>query len=182
MVTPLLAETNPLLAPSPGLMIWTLLTFFLAMWIMKKAAFGRIQEALDKRRQTIIESVEAAERTKTEAEALLVEYKKQLDDARTEADSIVARARTAGDELTARVKAEAEEQRREQLEQTRKQVGAEVERAMSTLRTEVAEMTVVAAEKVLKGSLDQNAHQRLIEQAVEELDFDGLKQKVGAGS
>lgn len=181
MVTPLLAETSPILSPNPGLMIWTLITFFLAMAIMYKLAFGRIQEGLEYRRKVITESVEAAERTKQEAESLLDEYRAQLKNARGEADAIVERARKAGDELTARVKAEGEAQRQEQLAQTQQQITAEVERAMSELRSSVADMTLTAAERVLRGSIDASQHEKLIEQAVNELDFDRL-QKVGAGS
>jgi F-type H+-transporting ATPase subunit b len=150
------------------------------LWVLNKKAFGPIQRALDARRQAITESVEAAERTKQEAEDMLGQYKAQLAEARNEADAIVERARKAGDELTARIKTEAETQRAEQLKQTQQQVQAEIDRAMSELRASVADMTVTAAEKVLKGSLDQQAHQQLIEQAVSELDFDSL-QKVGAG-
>lgn len=181
MGTPLIAATSPILEPSPGLMIWTLITFFLAMIILKKFAFGRIQEAIDDRRKAISESVDQAERTRQEAADMLAEYKQQLQDARGEADAIVERARKAGDELTTRIKAEGEKQRQEQIASTQMQVQAEVEKAMGELRTSVAEMTVTAAEKVLRGSIDTAQHQQLIEQAVADLDFDRL-QKVGAGS
>jgi F-type H+-transporting ATPase subunit b len=181
MYTLLAAEQSPLLQANPGLMIWTLITFFLAMIIMYKLAFGPIQEGIDKRRQAIIDSVETAERTKAEAAELLVEYKQQLADAKNEAQAIVDRARKAGDELTAKIKAEGDNQRREAVEATQQQVRAEIDKAVAELKTTVAEMTVTAAEKVLKGSIDQAQHARLIEQAVEDLDFDKL-QKVGAGS
>lgn len=180
-ITLVAASDNPLLAPSPGLMIWTLVTFFIAMTIMYKLAFRRIQDAIDHRRQVITDSVEQAERTRDEAAKLLDDYKQQLATARGEAENIVERARKAGDELTQRVKDEAETQRREAVTQTRQQVQQEIEKAISELRSSVAEMTVMAAEKVLKGSIDTSAHHKLIEQAVEELDFASL-QKVGAGS
>jgi F-type H+-transporting ATPase subunit b len=180
MVAPLVAETSPILEPSPGLMIWTLITFALAMVIMYKFAFGRIQEALDARRRAIVESVESAERTRAEAQQLFDEYKQQLATARSEAEGIMDRARKVGDEITARMKSESEAHRQEQIAQTQQQVRAEVEKAMGDLRVAVAEMTVEASEKVLRGSLDAQQHQRLIEQAVEELDFDRLQ--VGARS
>lgn len=172
---------NPLLSPSPGLMIWTFITFGLAMLILKKYAFGPIQKSLDERRELITNMVENAERAREEADAMLKEYRSQLNSAKGEADAIVERARKAGDELTARVKAEGEAQRQEQLAQTQQQITAEVERAMSELRSSVADMTLTAAERVLRGSIDASQHEKLIEQAVNELDFDRL-QKVGAGS
>lgn len=174
-------KISPILAPYPGLMFWTIVAFFLALWVLKRFAFGPIQEALDKRRETINGAIDHAEQLRSEADQLLAEYREQLAEARVEADGIIARARQAGDELTSRVKGETEAHRQEQLAQTQQQVRAEVERAMGDLRAAVAEMTVTASEKVLRGSLDQNQHQKLIEQAVEELDFDKL-QKVGSGS
>lgn len=174
-------EISPILAPYPGLMFWTVVAFFLSMWVLKKYAFGPIQEALDKRRASINGAIDSANQLKEEADKVLAEYKEQLAAARSEADSIVARARTTGDEITSRMKQEAEAHRQETMTQTQTQIRAEVEKAMGDLRTAVAEMTVQASEKVLRGSLDQTQHQKLIEQAVEDLDFDRL-QKVGAGS
>ncbi|MCW2960393.1 MAG: synthase subunit [Thermoleophilia bacterium] len=174
-------EISPILAPYPGLMFWTIVAFFLALWVLKKYAFGPIQEMLDTRRAAVNSAITDAERTRGEAEQLLADYKEQLAAARVEADGIVARARQAGDEITARVKTEGETQRQEQLTQTQTQIRAEVDKAIGDLRTAVAELTVEASEKVLRGSLDTAQHQKLIEDAVSELDFDRL-QKVGASS
>ncbi|MBC7461382.1 MAG: F0F1 ATP synthase subunit B [Thermoleophilia bacterium] len=174
-------EISPILAPYPGLMFWTIVAFALALFILKKYAFGPIQEMLDKRRAVVNSALENAEKVKAEAEAVLADYKQQLAEARTESDAIVARARTTGDELTARIKAEGEAQRQEQLTQTQTQIRAEVDKAVGDIRTAVAELTVTAAEKVLRGSLDTAQHHKLIEDAVSELDFDRL-QKVGASS
>lgn len=174
-------KISPILAPYPGLMFWTIVAFVLAMWVLKRFAFGPIQEALDKRRATINGALEQAERLRGESEELLATYEQKLASARGEADGIIERARSTGDEISARLKAEAEQHKQEQLAQTRHQVQAEVERAMGDIRAAIADMTVTAAEKVLKGSLDQAQHQQLVEQAVAELDFSRLE-KVGAGS
>lgn len=174
-------EINPLLAPYPGLMLWTIVAFFFSLWVLKKFAFGPIQDALDKRRATVNGAIEHAEQVKAEAEQLLSDYRAQLAAARSETEAMRERARKDADEHVARVRAEAETQRQEQLAQTQAQVRAEVDKAMGDLRVAVAEMTVAASEKVLRGSLDAKQHRALIEQAVEELDFDRL-QKVGAGS
>lgn len=177
----LIAAENPLLSPNPGLMIWTLITFVSSMIILKWLAFGKIQEALDKRRQSIADSVDAAEKANTEARQLLDEYRAQLSSAKQEAGSIIADARKTGDELTSRIKAEGEEQRRKAIADTQAQVQSEIEKAVFELRTSVADMTVLAAERVLRGSLDVQAHAGLIKQAVDELDFKQLE-KVGSGA
>ncbi len=177
----LAAEQNPLLTPSPGLMIWTIITFLIAMFIMYKAAFGRIEEALKKRQDTIRESVEAAERTKDEAEDLLKQYRDQLSSAKGEAESILERARKAADDLQMNLKQDAERRHREQIAATQKQVQFEIEKSMDELRTAITALTVSATEKVLRGGIDSSAHEKLIEQAVDEMDLNKL-QKVGAGS
>lgn len=181
MGTPIIAEGNPLLEPHLGLMLWTLITFVIAMVIMYKLAFGRIQEAIDNRRKAIAESVDLAERTRDEAQTILDDYRRQLAEAKTEAGEIIAGARTAGDELSARIKADAETQRQKAIEDTRVQIQAEMDKAMSDLRIAVADMTMTATETVLRGALDVNSHTALIEQAVADLDFDRLS-KVGAGA
>jgi F-type H+-transporting ATPase subunit b len=174
-------EISPILAPYPGLMFWTIVAFFISMWVLTRFAFGPIQKMLDARRDAINGAIENADRVRGEAEQLLVEYKTQLAAARSETDQMRDRARKDADEHVARVKAEAEQIRQEQLSQTQSQIRAEVDKAMEDLRAAVAQMTVTASEKVLRGSLDAKQHEALIQQAVDELDFDRL-QKVGAGS
>src|SRR5687767_6643355 len=123
-----------LVDPSPGLMIWTVLTFLLVMFFLKWKVFGRIQEALEKRRIAIAESVELAEKAREEADQVLNEYREQLAKARGEAEGIVERARQAGNDITARMKVEADEARKRAVEQTQQQVQVEIERSIGDLR------------------------------------------------
>src|SRR3954453_7080226 len=83
--------------PDVGLMIWTLVVFAIAMWVLAKFAFPRIAEALDKRQRAIEESIDYAERTRSQADELLAEYRERLAEARNQADEIVARARRTGE-------------------------------------------------------------------------------------
>src|SRR3954453_6058614 len=95
-----------LVSPNVGLMIWTLVVFAVSMYVLGKLAFPRIAEALDKRQKAIEESIDAAERTRTEADQLLAEYRERLSDARAQADEIVARARKTGEAQEAEALAE----------------------------------------------------------------------------
>src|SRR5436190_20646476 len=90
---------NFLVTPNVGLMIWTLIAFGIALFLLQRLAFPRIGEALDKRRKAIEESIDAAERTRVEADALLEEYRARLREAREQAEEIVARSRKAGERL-----------------------------------------------------------------------------------
>src|SRR5919112_1822006 len=82
-----------LVSPDIGLMIWTLLVFFISLLLLRKLAFPRIAEALDRRQRAIEESIDSAERIREEADQLIAEYRERLTEARHQADEIVARAR-----------------------------------------------------------------------------------------
>jgi F-type H+-transporting ATPase subunit b len=164
-----------LISPNVGLMIWTLLLFVLSMVVLWRVAFPRISQALDRRQRTIEDSIDAAERTRHEADELLAEYRERLAEARGQAEEIVQRARNAG-EVHERNATEQAQARREQLmEQTRREIEAETRRAIDEIRREVADLTVVATEKVTRKTLTAEDQQRLLEEAISELDFSSLK-------
>ena len=167
-------SSNFLVSPDVGLMIWTLLAFLAAMFILRKWAWPAITNALDKRQRAIEESIEVAERTRSEAQELLQEYRDRLREARAQADEIVARARKAGEVHERETLEKARVQREELLEQTRRDIDAETRRAIQEIRAEVADLTVMATEKVTRKSLDEADQKRLVEEALGELDFSAL--------
>src|SRR3954468_8991192 len=174
-IAPLGAESggggNFLVTPNVGLMIWTLIAFGIALYILKRAAFPRIQEALEKRRTMIDESIDAAERTRVEADQLLAEYRERLSEARQQADEIVIRARKAADKTQDDARATAKETREEMLEDARRDIEQETRRSIAQIRREVADLTVLATEKVTRKSLTPEDHERLIQDALQEFDF-----------
>ena len=155
-------------------MIWTLIAFGVTIILLRKLAYPRIAEALDKRRLAIEESIDHAERTRQEADALLREYRERLKEAREQADDIVARARKAGEKVTEQTKIEAKQAREELMEQTRRDIEQETRRALDKIRREVADLTVLATEKVARKTLDDDDHRRLVEDALQEFDFSAL--------
>ena len=160
-----------LVTPDVGLMIWTLLVFGLSMYLLAKLAFPRIAEALDRRQRAIEDSIDAAERTRKEADDILAEYRERLAEARGQADDIVARARKTGEAAETEIIAEARGKREEMMEQTRRDIEAETRRAIQEIRAEVADLTVMATEKVTRKTLTDSDHKRLVEDALSELDF-----------
>jgi F-type H+-transporting ATPase subunit b len=165
---------NFLVSPSVGLMIWLLLAFGVTLLILRKYAFPAIGDALDRRQRAIEESIDAADRTRQEADALLAEYRQRLTDARAQADEIVARAERAGEVAKEESLAAAKAQREELLEQTKRDVEAETRRAIQDIRREVADLTVMATEKVTRKTLDESDQRRLVDDALAELDFSAL--------
>jgi F-type H+-transporting ATPase subunit b len=168
------SDTPGLVDPVLGLMIWTLVVFGLTLLVLWKVAFPRIGEALDKRQRMIEDSIDAAERTRTEADALLREYRERLSDARGQADEIVARARRQAEAAENETIADARAKREEMMEQTRRDIEAETRRAIQQIRSEVADLTVLATEKVTRKTLDSADQKRLVDEALAELDFAAL--------
>src|SRR5215207_3771330 len=163
-----------LVSPSVGLMVWTLFLFGVSMFILYKVAFPRIAEALDRRQRAIEESIDIAERTRKEADELLAEYRERLTAARQQADEIVARARKAGEHQEADAVNAGKQRREELLEQARKDIETETRRAIQVIRAEVADLTIMATEKVTRKTLTSDDQRRLVEEVVAELDFASL--------
>ena len=163
-----------LVTPGLGLMVWTLIAFGVTFYVLKKYAFPRIQEALDKRQLAIEESIAAAERTREEADALLADYRARLAEARAQAEEIVERAQKNAESYDAMKREETQRTIDERLEQAQRDIEAETNRALNQIRSEVADLTVLAAEKVTRKSLDSDDQRKLVEDALSEIDFDRL--------
>jgi F-type H+-transporting ATPase subunit b len=165
---------NFLVTPGLGLMIWTLIAFGITYLILRRVAFPRIQEALDRRANAIQESIEHAEKTRQEADELLAEYRQRLREARQQAEEIVARARKAAENAERESLEKSRDKRDELMEQTRRDIEAETRRAIQEIRKEVADLTVMATEKVTRKALSPEDQKRLVEEALSELDFEAL--------
>ena len=167
--------TNPLIQVTPGLMIWTIVCFLITLFVLKRFAFGPIQKAIDERRDRIRASLEEADHAREEARRLLEEHRKLISSAQTDAEEILGEARRVADANERRMREELEEDRQRRLEETRKQIEAETRRALEQIRLEVVDLSLLAATKVTRKSLDDADHKRLIEEAVGELDFSVLE-------
>ena len=159
----------------PGLMIWTLICFGIAFFVLRKYAFGPIQKAIDARRERIRQAVEEADNARNEARELLEQNRAILAQARSESADILAETRKVADAQIERAKQEAEVERQRRLEDTRKQIDAETVRAIGQIRSEVAGLTIEATERVVGKVLDAEDQQRLVREAVESLDFSVLE-------
>ena len=157
-----------------GLMVWTLITFTIAVYILWKFAFGPIQRLLDERRQSVQDSMNAAEQAREEAHRLLDEYKETLAKVRLEAEEILERSRTTGEHAKAELMAEARAQSDRVLAQAHDQIERDTRAAVRELKGQIAELTALATEKVAAGSLSGKDQERLIDEALAELKVDQL--------
>jgi F-type H+-transporting ATPase subunit b len=169
-----IASGSFLITPNVGLMIWTLVVFAISLFILARWVYPRITQALDERKYAIDESIDAAERTRQEADEVLAQYRERLHEARQQAEEIIDRARNAADAHARDAQADAAARREHLLEQTRRDIEAETRRAIDEIRREVADLTVMATEKVTRKILTTEDQRRLVEDALSELDFTAL--------
>lgn len=171
-----------LIKPGIGLMVWTLLVFGATMFLLSKLAFPRISEALGRRQRAIEESIDTAERTRAEADQVLGEYRERLREARAQADEIVQRARQAAEAHEREAKDRGQEMIAEATKRAERDIESATQRALQDIRREVADLTIMAAEKVTRKTLTDSDQRRLVEDALAELDFAGLSStQAGAG-
>jgi F-type H+-transporting ATPase subunit b len=172
-----------LVSPALGLMFWTLLAFGVTMFVLSRLAFPRIGDALERRANAIKRNIEESERQRQEADQLLDEYRKRLKEAREQAEDIQARARKAAENLERQAAEEGRSKREELVAAARKDIEAETRRSLERIRKEVADLTVLATEKVTRKSLDDADQKRLVEEALAEVDFSALAgEAAGNGS
>jgi F-type H+-transporting ATPase subunit b len=165
---------NFLVSPNVGVMLWTLVAFGITVVLLARLVFPRISEALAKRQKAIEDSIDSAQRTREEAETLLGEYRQRLHEARAQSDEIVQRARQTAESHERESKDHAREVADEAAARAARDIEAATARALSELRAEVANLTVLATEKVTRKVLDSADQKRLVEEALGELDFSGV--------
>jgi F-type H+-transporting ATPase subunit b len=176
----MLVAANPLISVTPGLMIWTIVCFLITLFVLKRYAFGPIQNIIDERRKRIEESIAAADRAREEARKLLEEHRALMGQARRDAEEILVEARKTAEASRERLKGELEEDRQRRMEETKRQIEAETHRALGQIRQEVAELTLLAAAKVTGKVLDSDDQRRLIDEAISSLDFSVLEETTPA--
>jgi F-type H+-transporting ATPase subunit b len=156
-------------------MIWTIICFAITFFVLRKYAFGPIQQMIDARREKIEQAIAEADNAREEARRMLEEHKKLIGQAKSEAEEILGEARRVGEAQRERVRQETEEDRQRRLEETRRQIEQATHQALGQIREEVGKLSLLAAEKITRKSLTSDDQQRLIDEALAEIDFSELE-------
>lgn len=141
------------------------IVFILIWWKVRPA----IAETLAARQEAITGQLTMAETAKQEAESLLDDYKKQLAQAKDEANTIVEDARQAADVLGTDLVDKAEAEAETIRGKARTDAGAEMERAAAQVKTQVATLSLELAQKVVAGSVDESAQRELVDRYIDDL-------------
>jgi F-type H+-transporting ATPase subunit b len=159
-----------LISVVPGLMVWTLITFFIVLFVLRRVAFGRIQGIIDARRDRIRQALDEADKARHEARELRELTKAEREEAKAERERILEETRRQAQKLFDQARAQADEDLKERLEKNRKEIDAENVRLREQIRRDVVELTLLAAEKVTGKVLDEEDQRRLIDETIEEVD------------
>lgn len=163
-----------LISVVPGLMIWTIVTFLIVFFVLRKLAFKRIQRLIDQRRDRIREALDAADKARQEARELRELTQTERESAKAERETMLAEARRQAQAQFEASKAQADEDLQRRLEENRREIDAENVKLRESIRRDVVELTLLASEKVTGKVLDSDDQKRLIDETVKELDVKQL--------
>lgn len=160
---------DKLLALEPGMLIWTFITFSLLLWILKKFAWKPLLGALESRETKIREDIQRAEDARADAERLLAEHRKLLQNSEMDARKILEEAKSTAEAIKQGIVDSAHEQARMMTAQAKAEIQREKDTALSQLREEVADLAIRAAGKILGEELDANKHRKLVDEFIAHL-------------
>lgn len=155
---------DALLNPDKGLILWTIMSFLILVGLMKAFAWGPLLHAIEEREAKMREEREKAEAARKDAERIQRELEARLASAADEARAVIAKAGQEGEALRGRLKADAEGEAKALLEKTRAQLDEDKRRIVSDLRKEVAELSLAAAERLVKKSVDTGTQKAVMDQ------------------
>ena len=147
----------------PGLIIWTLVSFFILLILLKKVAFPPILQGMKKREETIKQQLDEAQKTKKEAETLMEDYKRQLAEARSEAQKIINEGKGLGESMRKEILQKAQEESNQIVKRAQEEIELQKQKALMELQEKIADLSIMAASKVINKSLNVEDHHRLVE-------------------
>jgi F-type H+-transporting ATPase subunit b len=147
-----------------GAVAFAIIYFFMSKWVLP-----RVNALLEERRQKIQGELENAEHTRAEADQILEEYRQQLAGAREESGRIIEETRRTADQLRKDMLIRAEEESQGVVARAQDEIRAERDRVFQELRSQIGEISVELAARIVGQSLDESAHQRLIDEYIDEI-------------
>ena len=151
----------------PGLFLWTIVTFFIVLAILKWKAWGPLINALDKREEDIREALASAEKARQDAEKASSEYEDMMRKAQAEAQQIVSEGKAAGERVKNDIQSAANDKADEIIEKAKAQIDAERRKAIQEIKSSVVDLSMDAAAKVIERNLDSDDNRKLVDQALE---------------
>jgi len=155
--------------PDPGTILWTIITFVILAPLLAKFAWKPLLATLDERERTVRESLEQAQKARAESEDLMRKNQEILAGARRETTALLEQGKREAEGLRGEILAQARKEAQELVEQGKKQVLYEQKQAMEQVRRQVADLALLAAERLVSRVLDEPKHRELLDEYVSQL-------------
>ncbi len=160
---------NPLTAVTPGLYIWTIITFLLLFYVLAKFAWKPLLGMLEERENLIKTSLNDAETARKELEKINLESEAIITKARTDAQSILSDGKAAAEKIKDDTVAKAKEEANKIKEEAKLQIKAEKDKAISDIKKEVVDLSISVAEKLINKNISEQDNSSLIEESLKEI-------------
>lgn len=158
------------LKPDPGTIFWMVIIFGIVLFILKKFAWKPILNALKEREESIANALNSAKDAKKEVAGLKAGNEKVIAEARKEKDLILKEAKVIKEKIVAEAKEKAEEETQRTIDLARQQIQAEKNAAISDIKKQVAELSVMIAEKVIKKELsNKGAQEKMVNGLIDDI-------------
>jgi F-type H+-transporting ATPase subunit b len=154
---------------NPGLILWTIITFVIVLVILRLTAWKALLGALTAREEKMRTSLEEAESARVQAQRLLEENKRQLALAEEHSQRVIGEGRDLGERMKVEILEKANSSARHMIEQAKDEIAREKEKALTQLRSEVADLAIGVAGKILDANLDTPRQRQLVDAAIKEL-------------
>jgi F-type H+-transporting ATPase subunit b len=163
------ASGTDLILPAFEELLWGIVAFAVVFFILNKFAFPALRKNVEARDKQIQDDLKQAEDAKFEGQRQLDEYKKQLADARGEANKIIEDARQSAEQVRKDLIAKAEQEAEQVVARAQEQIQNERTRAIGELQSTVSDLSIELAEKIVNRSIDANAHRDLVDAYIKEV-------------
>jgi F-type H+-transporting ATPase subunit b len=163
-----------MLSIEPGLLIWTIITFVVLLFVLRKVAWGPILAALAQREDNIRSSLEEAQRARQEVQQLMIQHQQLLAEANRESARVLEQAREEAQRLQDTLVGQAREEVQRLREETRREIEREKRLAVQDLKAATADLALAAAGHLLKTAVDRDNHRRLVTEFLDRFP-DGLQ-------
>jgi len=162
-----------LLSPDPGMMLWTIVTFLALAAVLKRYAWGPLLSAISAREARLKADAAAAQAARDESQRIQAELAAQLAGIEARRQEALDRAAKDGEAVLAQFQAAAEKEARDLRDKTMAELGRAKERLTRELRRDVADISVRAAEKLLRRSVDPAVEKRVLDEFLQDLESGG---------
>lgn len=162
-------DSAGLLSVNGGLAFWTTLTFILLLILLTKFAWKPILSALKQREDAIKDSLEQAEKAKDEAKQILLENQNSLAKAEEESKKIIEQSRLYAENLKEQMMKDSKEQSKKLIEEASAEIDRKKNAAFDELKNQIAEISVQAAEKILRENIDADKNKKLVDKYINDI-------------